>query len=333
MTTSPKISMAVASDGDYGVVKRTISYLLKQTVLPEIELIIACDSADELNPDMADLEQFGFYQIVERPGSVASGQFIETAVNAARAPAFMYLEEHNFPPPRTAEVAIKELVENERPALGFGMAPSNPGVVAWSHIYGQFGPAVAPLKSGPAFRFGGHHAAYRRDLLLGFGDAMGDMMNNEAVMHEHLRSQGTAMHLTSEVVIPHAQISDFATLVRQDYLAQRVFADARMKVMDWSLGRRLLYVAGSPLIPLKRGVFCAYHIVRTKRFGLLLPCVPVMFAAHCAGAYGEALGYLFGAGEDVQSGRMEIELDRYAFVNRTDQQEAREGHFVRTDEA
>ncbi|MCV3273408.1 hypothetical protein [Roseobacter sinensis] len=330
MTPNPKLSMIVATDDTYATVRRTVSFLLKQTAIADVELIIACCSAEDLNPDMDDLNCFGCHQIVERPGTFASGHFLAAAIAAARAPAVMYLEEHNFPPPRTAEVAIKELVENARPALGFSMEPSNPGIVAWAHLYGQFGTAVAPVISGPVPRFGGHHAAYRKDTLMPYGDDLPDLMNNEAVLHEDMRQRGTPMFITSEVIIPHAQISDFSVLVRQDYLAQRVYAAARMELLNWSIWRRLVYVAGAPLIPIKRGITAAYHIIRTGRATrLLLPTVPVMFAAHTAGAFGEAVGYIFGAGEKVNADRMEIELDRYAFVNATDRQQAQDGQYLR----
>lgn len=332
MTSRPKISMAVATDDTYSTVQRTVSFLLKQTVVGDIELIVACPSAQRLSADVFELEQFGAYQIVERAGTVASGQFMAAAIAAARAPAFMYVEEHNFPPPRTAEVAINELVHNEKPALGFGMLPSNPGIVAWSHLYGQFGTAVAPVISGATRRFGGHHAAYRTDLLLEYGDDLSDMMNNEAILHEDLRKRGIPMYLTSEVAIPHTQISDFLVLVRQDYLAQRVYAGARMQLMDWPVWRRIVYVCGAPLIPFKRVATAVYHMFRTRRaVRIALPAIPVMFVAHGAGAIGEALGYIFGADEAVNAQRMEIELDRYSFVSATDREAAQDGQFIRPE--
>lgn len=330
MTTSPKISLIVVTDDTYATVKRTVSYLHKQTAIADVELIVVCSSAKDLNADMEDLERFGSHQIVERPSAFASGQFMASAIAAARAPAVMYLEEHNFPPPLTAEIAIKELVDNERPALGFAMEPSNPGIVAWAHLYGQFGLAVAPVKSGPAYRFGGHHAAYRKDTLMHYGDDLGSLMSNEAVLHEDMRQRGIPMYITSEVVIPHTQISDFSMLVLQEYLAQRVYAAARKELMDWPIWRRMIYVAGSPLIAIKRLAIAIYHIFRTGRaIKLLLPTIPVMLVAHSAGAFGEAVGYIFGADEKVNADRMEIELDRYSFVNDTDKQEAQEGRYLR----
>lgn len=330
MARDPQLSMIIVTDGAYEVAARTVAYTAQQTRVADVELIVACKSKSDLKPDLGVLEKYGAYQIVEVPDGFSTGHFLAAAIRAARAPAVMYLEEHNYPPPNTAEVAIKELVVNERPTLGFGMIPSNPGTVAWAHIYGQFATAVSPVQSGPVVRFGGHHAAYRRDLLLGFGEKLETMMNDEAVMHEHLRRHAVPLFITSEVTIPHAQISDFRTLVRQDYLAMRVFAAARVNMLEWSLARRVLYVFGSPLIPFKRTLTAIYHIFRTRRAReLLLATVPVIFTTQIAGTFGEALGYLIGASETNRRDRFEIELDRYAFVNPLDRKQAQDGNHIR----
>lgn len=329
---TPLLSMIVATDDTYSTVSRTVSFLSRQTVLEQIELIVSCSSIAELNPVLSELEKFASYQIVECSNPTNSGQLVATAIKAARAPAFMYCEEHGFPPPGTAEVVIRELVVNKRQALGFGMEPSNPGLVAWSHIYGQFGIAVAPVSKGLVQSFGGHHAAYRTELLLSYSDDLSEIMANEAVLHEHLRNLGAEMYMTSEVILPHAQISNFFIHVYHEYLAQRVFASARARILNWSLARRLVYVFGSPLIPFLRTGRAVHHIHRTGRSRKLLPQIlPVMFVAHVAGAIGEALGYMFGAGEKINYARMEIELDRYAFVNAADRDRAKQKKYLAKD--
>jgi hypothetical protein len=295
-------------------------------------LVIVCPSRERLNPVMQEVQQFGSYQIVETGVALSSGQMIAEGVRAARAPAVFYIEEHNFPPPNTAEVAIRELIMNGRPAVGFPMVPANPGLVAWAHIYGQFGTVVAPVKPGPTRRCGGHHAAYRKNVLIEYGSYLTDVMNNEAVLHEDFERRGVEIYLSSDVVIPHVQVSDFATYVRHEYIAQRVFGAARARVMDWSLGRRLLYITGAPLIPIVRLLRSIGNIRRTGRTGELLPqIIPVMLCANVSGAVGEAMGYIFGANAHHNSDRMEIELDRFAFVNETDRAQAVEASLVRSD--
>ena len=323
MTTGQKLAAILVTDDSYTTMQRSIGSLLKQTVIDQIELVMVCPRRDRLLPAMDEVEQFGSYQIVETGVALSSGQMMAEGIRAARSPAVFYFESHHFPPPNAAEVAIRELVERGRPAVGFAMLPANPGLVAWAHLYGQFGPVVSPVKAGPVNRLGGHHAAYRKEVLLEYDSDLSDLLDNEAVLYESFGKRGVELYLVSDADIPHIQVSDFASYLRHEYLAQRIFGAARAKVLRWSLGRRLLYVAGAPLIPFLRLRRSVADIRRTGRSRELLPqIIPVMFFANVAGAIGEAMGYAFGDKLQHKVGRMEIELDRNAFVSEADRARA-----------
>ena len=321
MQTKPSISIIMVTDDTYETCRRTIGYLLQQTVIDQIEMIIVGPSRDQIQPDEAELSKFHSNQIVEVGKVVSVAQTLSAGVVAAKAFYVTYAEEHGFPPPNLAEVLIREFEEGGHVALGWAMTPANPGLVSWAHIYGQFGEAVAPLKSGPATRLGGHHGAYSRDLLMEYGDKLHHVVGCEAVLHGDLNKRGVKMYMTGEVVGLHTQVSDFPSYFKHEYIAQRAYAAARMDVMKWSIWRRLLYVAGSPLIPFVRLRRSLRHMRRTGRFRELMPNIAfVMFAGNVAGAIGEALGYVFGADDQVLSQRMAVELDRYSYVRASDRE-------------
>ena len=321
MQSNPSISIVMVTDDTYETCRRTIGYLLLQTAIDRIEMIIVGPSRDQINADQDELAKFHSYQIVEVGKVVSVAQTMAAGVIAAKAPYVTYAEEHGFPPPNLAEVLIREMNEGGHVALGWAMAPANPGLVSWAHIYAQFGDAVAPLQSGPATRLGGHHGAYRRDLLIEYGDQLPHVVGCEAVLHGDLNKRGVKMYMTGEVVALHTQVSDFPSYFKHEYIAQRAFAAARMDVMNWSIWRRLLYVAGSPLIPFLRLRRSLHHLQRTGRFGELMPNIAfVMLAGNVAGAIGEALGYMFGADDRILSQRMAVELDRYSYVRASDRE-------------
>ncbi len=200
------------------------------------------------------------------------------------------------------------------------MMPENPGVIAWAHIFLQFGQVVAPLASGPTTRVGGHHVAYERDLLLSYGDNLESLMADESVLHRHLVPSGVEIYATGETVSGHAQISDLKNLMKLEFIGQRSYAATRVVVMEWSWFLRLAYTCGAPLIPFVRCARSLQHVFRAGRGKQLLPLIiPPMFIAALAGAAGEATGYLFGAGKDTLIQRLDIELDRFSYVNQTDQ--------------
>lgn len=322
MNTTTSLAMIVSTDDTFETCRRSTEYLLQQTALEKLEMVVVCPSAGHLNADIGVLERFGAYRIVEVGRSVSTGQMLAAGIRAATSPYVMYIEEHNFPPPETAEKALEVMAGTDRVALGFGMVPANPGLVAWAHLYAQFGRVAAPVTPGPVSSLGGHHAVYLRNMLLEYGEDLEPLMGNEAVLHEDLRLKGTEMYLLGDVVIPHVQISRFSSFLRHEFMSQRIYGDARAAVLHWTTARRLLYAAGAPLVPLLRVLRAIGHIRRSGRGRALLPqVVPVMLAGMTAGAVGEALGYLVGARESDVSGRFEIELDRYAFVNRSDSRE------------
>ena len=314
------VAALIATDDDFEVCRRTLEYLAQQTVVDQMEMTIVCPSIERLNPDLDLLSRFGSHRIVEVAGLLTTGHFLAAGILAATAPYVMYFEEHNFPPPETLERALAVLEGTDRVALGFAIVPANPGPVAWAHLYLQFGQVVAPIASGEVDRLGGHHAIYRRDALIRYGAALPDLMSNEAILHEDLRRRGTQMYVLGDVAIPHVQVSDLSSLVKHDFIVQRIYGETRANFFGWSPLHRAVYVLGTPLIaPLR--IARAYRHVRRSGRGIqfFLRILPALTLAALAGAAGEALGYVVGAGKSDRSTRLTMELDRYAFVNDLDQ--------------
>ncbi len=318
---NPQIAMIVITDDTFETCRRSTEYLSLQTIVDKVELVVVCPSSRRLEADTALLESFGTHRIVEVGQSVSTGQMLAAGVRSAESPYVFYVEEHNFPPPETAERVLAFIAEGNKVAVGLSMRPANPGLVAWAHLYGQFGHAVSPIESGEVVRLGGHHAVYSREILLDYGHELEDLLDNEAVLHEELRHRGVKLFIFGGVVVPHVQVSDFRTYLRHEYIAQRIFGSARASVLGWTPLRRLVYVLGSPLIPFLRTWRVLVNIRRTGRNRELLPqIIPVVVAGNIAGAIGEAMGYVFGSRPKDVSDRLEIELDRYAFVNKTDRE-------------
>ncbi|MEO1238701.1 MAG: glycosyltransferase [Pseudomonadota bacterium] len=319
MASSPAISVFMITDHAFETCARTLSYLAKQTIADQIEMIIVGPSEAEIEPDYGVLSAFHSHRILEI-GTVAwVGDAAATAIRAARGPYVVYAEEHGFPPPDWAEILVRTFEHGGYDAVGWGMMPANPGLVAWAHIYGQFGDAVAPLRSGLAQRMGPHHGAYRTASILELGEDLAEAFGNEGTLYPAFLKMGKTLYLTGETVTGHTQVSDLASYLRLEFIGQRVYAAARIKVEAWSPWKRAVYIAGSPLIPLVRLYRSIGHIRRTGRVRQLLPqAAVVILLANIAGAAGEALGYLVGANAKVRADRMEIELDRYAFVTGAD---------------
>ncbi len=319
MTDLPEFSIIALTDSTYDVCRRSIQWLKDQTIADRVELLIVCGSRADLAPDELDFAPFHSVNIIELGRVQDTGSAIAAALREARGEFVTYVEEHNFFPPNLAEVVVDEMTRSGCAALGFGMVPANPGRIAWAHLFVQFAWAVAPRAAGPYHRLGGHHAAYRRDILLEFGDDLPALMGQEAVLHEHFRQRGLEMRFSDRIVVPHVQVSDFRTLLQHDFISQRIYANARMKTQNWSLARRLVYAAGFPLIPILRLSRILPEVRRAGRWDELMPGILwPMIATSISGAVGEATGYLFGASETASNERFEIEVHRYDYVTPED---------------
>ena len=142
-----------------------------------------------------------------------------------------------------------------------------------------------------------------------------DVFGTEAELQESLEARGYKYYITNDVYTEHTQVSDFRVYCRHEYLSQRTFAAARIRTMGWGWGRRLLYIAGSPLIPFVRLFRSHRRIVETGRFGMMFPrAYLTILAANTAGAIGEVMGYITGDSEQANRERMLIELHRFEYV-------------------
>ena len=226
---APELSLIVLTHDTYDVCRRVIGFAARQTARDRIELVLAGPSAARIAADPADMAAFGHHQIVEVGEVVSTGEAIAEAVRAARAPVTCYLEEHDYIADDYAERIIGAMRRFDGPAVGFAMRPHNPGLVSWAHAFLQFGEVVDPVTADEVGELGGHHVAYRRDFLLGYGTFLPEVMTHEGILFEDLRKAGTPLHVAGDIVVEHVQISRLGALMRLEHMSQRIYADGRAR--------------------------------------------------------------------------------------------------------
>lgn len=308
----------MVTNSDYEACRTAIGFLKQQTALDHLELILVAPSRAALRLDEADVEGFPFLQVVEVEGLPSTGIALAAGVRAARADWVNYCEEHSYPEPGWAEALIAPQ-QGPWAMVGSAMSNANPGTyTSWAALLGEFGPVVVPVESGEIHYLGPHHASYRRDLLLAFGDMLEPLLEFEAALHDALRAQGHRLYLAADAVSSHVNLSQPGSFIKSDFLGQRGFGSMRWQGQGWSWPRRLFYAAASPLIPPLRLARSVKDVRRCSKGKGLVPWIyPIMAVAMVAGAVGEALGYLFGTGR-AAADRLDLELDRNAFIVEAD---------------
>lgn len=288
--------------------REAIESLAKQDLAHELELLIVSKSAEGV--DEGVLQRFWAVRHVPLPESRECGAAMAAAVRAAQCPYVTYAEEHATFEPGWADALIRAH-EAGHDVVGFAMLNNNPEkMVSWAHLYGQFGPVVAPAESGPVQLLGGHHASYRTAMLLSYGPLLQAMMEDESALFLDWKSKGGVLWLAGDAESGHINVADFWAYCKLDFNGQRGLGSARARAGNFSLLKRIVFACACPLVPLVRMKRIVSHIFRTGRQGQLLPWVLLpMIPALSAGALGEAIGYLWGLGDSAKQ-RSPLELQR-----------------------
>ena len=173
---------------------------------------------------------------------------------------------------------------------------ANPtGLVSWADLLMGYGPWLAPGTSGERDHLPGHNSSYKRDILLALDGDLPMLMEAESTLHWRLRREGHRMFQQAEARVAHTNFEDWGTWFSVSFHAGRVFAAVRSA--NWTKGKRIAFVMGSPLIPFLR---LTRHLRQANAAGLpgrlVMQVAPVLLIGLFISATGEAIGSVFGSG-------------------------------------
>jgi hypothetical protein len=168
-------------------------------------------------------------------------------------------------------------------------------MLSWAIFMLGFGPCVE-RRTGEEGRYvAWHNSSYKRAALLSYGDRLDQLFEVEGFLHRELRERGHRLWMEPAAKVLHLNTSALANWISELFNAGRVFGGRRAR--SWSTGRRLLYLFGSPLIPLRRlpGVLSQIY-----QSGLAQRLLPRILPSVCLGlilhTVGEMVGYACGIG-------------------------------------
>lgn len=316
MTGAPRIAVATIGYPDARECRSVLRELARQTIASEMEVFVCSPSAEGIEPE--SMAAFPRWEHIQPGDARQVGISLATAFRASTAPIFTYAEEHSYFADDWAERIVAAHEAGHR-IIGFAMENANPEtLVSWAHLYAQFGPSVAPVESGPVDALTGHHTAYDRGVLEGYGERLAEMLEDECALFVDQRAKGTVFWMAGDAISRHVHISRLPALMALEWHGQRGFAGARARTGGWGFGKRLLWAAALPLFPVVRMRRAVGHLRRTGRGKQFLPAILLpMAAAYAAGAVGESFGYIFGGGDSAVR-KSPLELNREDFTAGSD---------------
>jgi hypothetical protein len=323
-SNSPEMSVVVVSLDSYERIRLTLAALIAQTAKHRLEIVIVAPSREGLNLDEANLQEFSGFQVVEVGPIRSTGAAMAAGFQKAQAPVVAYAEEHSYPFPTWAEAL---LLAHQKPwaAVGAAIVNANPGTfISWANLFADFGPSVEPALAGVTSQLAWHHVSYKRALLAGYEtEQLQNLLETEGFLHQALQNRGYQLYREPAAKSNHVNVSNFFSLIRCEFVGGRLFGAARVRHNKWSVARRLIYILGSPLIPILRLRRTLQEVQRAGQFNKLFPQIlPGVLTALLAHCLGEIFGYALGAG-DAAWQRVPCELNRRAFLTESEKRAVR----------
>ena len=314
--TKPDFSVVLVTPTDFDQIRETVHHLLAQTVLDRMEMIVVAPSRDALGQEIAELDRFPAHQIVEVGPVKYRGQAAAQGVRVAQAEVVGLVEEHAYPEPGYAEALLRA---HEGPWAGVTpvIRNANPdSVISWVNFYRAYLGLAEPLEAGEVPNVAWHNTAYKRDLLLAFGDELGTLLDYEGDLLHAMKRQGHRFYLEPDAQTRHQNVELLRSMLNLSYMKGRLGAASRTAAESWPLWKRLLYVAGSPLIPLMYVPHFWDGLRRTRQpAGRLAQTLPFLGLSLGVNAVGEAVGLVRGA-EGIKHKMEAYELNRSHYLSR-----------------
>jgi hypothetical protein len=314
----PDLSVILPTADDYSTIRRTVRALATQTICERIELVIVAP-VDDPGVIPADVRCFASVKIVNAGALRTSNISRIAGIREATSDIVVLGEDHCFPEPEWA-AALVDAHRGDYAVVGPVLNNANPrSAVSWSNLLLEYSQWLDGAEKAEVDDLPGHNSAYRRDLLLAYGDRLEELFEVEAVIQRDLRSKGHRMLLEPAAKTRHLNFSRVAPSLKLRFNAGRSFAGHRRA--GWSLSKRLCYILGAPLIPAVR-LSRIIGVVRRSPLhsGLLPRIVPMLLLALIADGSGELVGYLMGPG-DAPRILGSIEFNRIRFMNAADRAE------------
>ncbi|MEL6240621.1 MAG: glycosyltransferase [Pseudomonadota bacterium] len=282
----------VASSGATSI-QKTLACLKAQTVAGKLEVVLSArpSAMDELNAIATT--PFHSIKVVEADFTTSARARVP-AIQSAQAEIIIFCEDHCFPTSADWAERMIDAHKGGHAAVGPRMTNANPETPSsWANLLIEYGPWVGVEQSGEVELLPGHNSSYKRDVLLSYGDALGDMLEVEWLLHRDLREKGRSLWIEADIASAHLNFSIMRNSIRLHLLEGWTFAASR--AAKWSWPRRALYAVSFPAIFFVRAVRVSGMILGNPvSRGMVFPTFWMSYFFLAMSAAGEGLGYALG---------------------------------------
>lgn len=315
-TSRVAISVCVPTD-ELATLRPVLSRLAKQTVARQIEIVVATPDAEAVRAALATEERFAAFRVVKVECIAPLGPPRAAGVRAATGEFVFLGETHSFADPGWAEALLARHAEGWSVVVP-GIANGNPkSALSWAGLLLDYGGWLEDGEPGEQNYWPLNNSSVRRSALLENDEDLERGLSYGDQLLVALDRQGHRVFFEPTARLEHLNVVPFGAWIDERWVGGVLVARHRSR--DWSLLKRLAYVAATPLIPwvlLTRVASRARAVVRGR--SLSRAVLPAMFLGSVVQALGEAVGYSRLGSPLPAERRMteyEIHKARYARVN------------------
>jgi cellulose synthase/poly-beta-1,6-N-acetylglucosamine synthase-like glycosyltransferase len=235
------------------------------------------------------------------------------AVENANGEVIAFVEDHAYVTSEWLECLISGFHAGHG---GVGGSPENlnpgVGISDLTHVinFGFF-PTIAQPQTFTMLP--GNNSAYRKDLLLSFGDLLPELFASEVILNWLMIEKGYTLLLDPRACFQHLNETAVSKLKVGYYNVSLCFGETRAKLYKWPWWRRLAQLSITPLVPFARFLKHLMFFQRNKpeNVPILLRYSGIFLYAQFLAAIGLAIGCIFGAGDaEVRFSDYELNDDR-----------------------
>lgn len=308
-----RLSVVLPTDSP-ATIRQVLALLGRQSVAKDTEVVLVTTDPQALERDTAGDDRFAAVRVVGVASLSPLGRARAAGIRAASGEFVFLGETHSYPGPGWAEALLSTARSGPWDAVASGMDNANPATaLSWAGFLADYARWSCELPAGEIGEAPIYNTLYRREVLLGVGESLGEMLSHGDSLRRELQGRGCRSFLQPSARLAHVNIDVLLPCVRERILAGILIGTQRAGRWPW--WRRLAYAGGSVLIPavlVGRMLPAARQVARVRSLprGSMLLLLPL----GCLKALGEMLGYL-GLGRPVHAQAMDhLEVRKLDYV-------------------
>lgn len=297
MQASPYISIVFIVGNQRERAVKALANILAQKGIESAEVLIF-DTAFDQYPPLTGSDHPSV-KIHEENQPIPLDILRAKAVELSGGEIVAFVEDHAYVVPGWLETLIRDFRAGHG---GVGGEPDaiNPGIGISDAVtlmgFGFFRPTTEPRTYDV---LPGHNSAYRRDLLLSFGELLPALISSEILLDRKIIEKGHTLLLDPGAKFLHHNEEKLSMIAKGYYYWNVIYGQNRARIFHWPWWRRLLQGFAIPLVPFVRYMKYMIHFWShdRKNIFLLLRYTGIFLYAQSAAAVGLARGTLFGTGD------------------------------------